>query len=52
MESGNSAACLEAICPFASRLRELYNLPEEGKSRITAATRVTCAWLPCKAAVC
>ncbi|KAI3589218.1 hypothetical protein D9X30_5865 [Cupriavidus sp. U2] len=30
MEGGNSAACLEAIRPFENRLRELYNIPDEG----------------------
>ncbi|WER49636.1 hypothetical protein CupriaWKF_21105 [Cupriavidus sp. WKF15] len=31
MEGDNSAACLEAIRPFASQLREMYNVPDEGK---------------------
>lgn len=31
MEGGNSAACLEAIRLFASGLREMYNVPDEGK---------------------
>ncbi|KWR78697.1 hypothetical protein [Cupriavidus sp. IDO] len=31
MEGGNSAACVEAILPFASKLRETYNVPDEGK---------------------
>ncbi|CAJ93927.1 Lysozyme inhibitor LprI N-terminal domain-containing protein [Cupriavidus necator] len=31
MEGGNSSACVEALRPFTDKLRETYNVPDEGR---------------------
>ncbi|CAN7444156.1 hypothetical protein D9M68_84430 [compost metagenome] len=31
MEGGNSSACVEALRPFTDKLREAYNVPDEGR---------------------